>query len=224
LLVTHPDVQAAELLRTIASDVSHEIRGPVQSILVNLEVLRRRAQNGDTAALLERADIIESEVQRLHELADAFLALMRGQDKEPHAIAVESVLASLDPILSVRAKTARLTLKRLPADDALLVRVQQAPLLLAILTLFVGFCDALSTGDTILLSAQAAGNAVVFQLNSQSAAPPARPPIEAAVTAAQPWLHSADGTASLETGSDSHRIALSVRVPRAILTTTSSGE
>lgn len=218
------DANAAELLRRIARDVSHELRGPVQSILVNLEVLRRRAQSADTPALLERADIIETELLRLHELADAFFSLLRAAEKEPHAVAAESVLASLDPIVGVRAKAARLTLRRPPADVSLLVRVQLAPLQLAILRLFVGCCDALATADTITLTAEPAGSAVAFVIQAQSAAAPARPTILEAIAAAQPWLDSADGTASLDTGSDTHRIALSVRVPRAVLTTTSSGE
>jgi signal transduction histidine kinase len=213
----------ARLLRALARDLSHELRGPVQSILVNLEVLRRRAQNADAQALLERADVIQEETHRLHRLTDAFLELLRGEGAEPQVCAVESLLASLDPLTAMRAKSRHLEFARAPADRGLLVRVERESLQLALLQLFVGVCDALAPGDAVRLYAEPDTDAVVFRVTARGAGAPRRAPIDDAMAAAADWLDAARGTVSLEAGSDSH-ISLSVRLPRAVLTATSGGE
>jgi K+-sensing histidine kinase KdpD len=221
--VSTADERTAQLLSALARDFSHELRGPVQSILVNLEVLRRRAQNADANGVFERADVIEEEIQRLHRLADAFLALLRTDESDAHVSTVETLLVAMDPLIAMRAKSGHLQLARPAADPALLIRVALPPLQLALLRLFVGACETLSPGDTIRLAAALEDDNVVFQLSAHGAKALSPLPVQEAIAAVTDWLRATHGTVRLEPGSDTV-IAIAVRFPSAVLTATSSRE
>lgn len=217
------DERTAQLLRALARDFSHELRGPVQSIVVNLEVLRRRAQHADAQGVLERANVIEDELQRLHRLADAFVSLIREAEAEPHVFTVETVLVALDPLMAMRARSRHLQLTRPVADPALLVRVAPEPLQRTLLRLFVGVCDGLGPGDAVHLAAALEHNGVAFLLTASAAKAVRMTPIHEALTDAAAWLDALRGTVRLEPGSDT-RVAIALRLPSTVLTATSSGE
>lgn len=210
-----------ELVRALARDVAHELRGPVQSILVNLEVLRRRAQNADASAVLERAEVIETEVRRMHELADSFLSLMRRPEPQAHPVAMETLLTAIDDIAAVRAKSARLKFQLAPVAEARLVRPSDVPLSLAALQAFVGVCGVLSPGDTIGLAVAADGDALELSINAEHDATKGdvdRDALGRVADDAALWLRAGGGTATVEAGSDTS-FAVRLRLPNAILTT-----
>lgn len=209
------DEYTTVLLRTMASDVAHELRGPVQSILVNLEVLRRRAQIGDSAAAIERADLIEEEIRRIHTVSDAFLGLLRPAEPEPRPLAAESLLATLDPLVTLHAKSARLKLERLPVDSGLFIRVRREPVSLALLHLFLAVCVASGPGATITLACAGDGGDVVFRI--EAVAPTgedAAAALDRAVAAAAAWLDDG-GTVVCDPVSHNRAIVVRLRLPRA---------
>src|SRR5690606_31396497 len=68
-----------DLVSRLADDLAHEIRNPLNAIVINLEVLRGRVQRGDTAAALERIAVVEQETRRLHLIVDRLLQLLRPE-------------------------------------------------------------------------------------------------------------------------------------------------
>jgi signal transduction histidine kinase len=101
----------------LADDLAHEIKNPLNAVVINLAVLRSRVQKGDSRGGLERADIVEREVLRAHELIDRLLRLARPAADEPTDQAVHAVLADVVPLLALQARLARVDFQvEAPAD------------------------------------------------------------------------------------------------------------
>jgi hypothetical protein len=97
------DASRYGVLSRLADDLAHEIKNPLSSILINLELMRQRVLKGDATVAIERAAVIEDETHRVHNLVDGLLRLMRPHKdgRGPHS-AAESVTSVL-PLLQARA-------------------------------------------------------------------------------------------------------------------------
>ncbi|NIP60786.1 MAG: hypothetical protein GWO00_23330, partial [Gemmatimonadetes bacterium] len=55
-----------ELVSRWADDLAHEIKNPLHAMVINLELVKRRATGEDAGALIQRAEVVESELYRVH--------------------------------------------------------------------------------------------------------------------------------------------------------------
>ena len=105
----------ADLIARFADDVAHEVRNPLNALVINFEVLRRRVTAGDAAAALERIDVLADEVHRVHRIIERLIALLRparaGDGSSELLAACDDVL----PLLAVRARAMRTTFE--PATE-----------------------------------------------------------------------------------------------------------
>jgi signal transduction histidine kinase len=97
-----------DVVSRLADDLAHEIRNPLNAIVVNLEVLRRRVGTGASDKALEQADIIEAEIARLTKLVDQLVFLMRPPRSEANPISVDETLDDMRPLLETQAAAARI--------------------------------------------------------------------------------------------------------------------
>jgi signal transduction histidine kinase len=123
-----------DIVSRLADDVAHEIKNPLNAIVVNLEVLRRRAGSGETASALERADVIDQEIRRVHGLVEQLLQLLRPAKQERSLVAVDGILDSLAPAIEIQAKAALVGVE-IEAESDLYARVKAEPLRFALLNL-----------------------------------------------------------------------------------------
>ena len=96
-----------ELVSRLADDLAHEIKNPLNAIVINLEVLKVRANKGDTTAVVERAAVIDHEVRRLHHLMDRLLQLLRPDREDAGQLALDQVLDEVLPLVEAQARLAR---------------------------------------------------------------------------------------------------------------------
>jgi signal transduction histidine kinase len=96
-----------ELVSRLADDIAHEIKNPLNSIVINLEVLRVRIGRQDTDAALERAGVIEHEARRLHALVDRLLQLLRPERDPATSLALDQLFDELLPLVEARVRMAR---------------------------------------------------------------------------------------------------------------------
>jgi C4-dicarboxylate-specific signal transduction histidine kinase len=108
------DASRLAVLRRLADDLAHEIKNPLHSLVINLEVLRTRVEKGATAAALERAAVLEHEIRRLDSLIDGWLRLVRLPAGHDAATSLALVLDEMVPLLDMRARLARVSFQ---ADD-----------------------------------------------------------------------------------------------------------
>ena len=208
------DAANGALLAEIARDIAHELRGPVQSIVVNLEVARLRIRKAAADEAAERLAVIEQEVMRMHRVADAFVSLLRPDDGPPRPVPLESILAGLDPLVTVVARSAGVHLERASCDPSLLAHVRAAPASLAVLRLMVDAIAAAGRDGSVVVSAASDGGAAGLRIVVRAATGRA---IDAAALgrradlARATWLEGARGTAAVHAGSDAVDVTVAVR-------------
>lgn len=140
---TQVRVNRLELLGRLADDLAHEIKNPLHSMIINLELLKRRVTDGRAEEALERADVVGHELRRVHSLIEALLQLLRpAEDVEPEV----DFAAALDGILPVIRLLGRLAGVQVDCDTPdfqAIVRIRPDALQHAVLNLVVNALDAL---------------------------------------------------------------------------------
>ena len=99
-----------DLLSRMAGDISHEIKNPLHAMVINLELVRRKVEKGDGAQAIERVAIVEEEVRKVHALANALLEALRPPRDASDTCGFSTVLQELAPLVTARARLARVEL------------------------------------------------------------------------------------------------------------------
>lgn len=140
-----------ELIRRVADDLAHELKNPLNAVVINLEVLRTRVRAGKAEAALERVDVIDAEVQRLHRLLDQMLRLVRPDRAGVDTYAVDEVLAEVAGIAAVLAKVARKRFVLEPVGDDVYIRARRDGLRFAVLILVEAALRGVAEGEEVRL-------------------------------------------------------------------------
>jgi signal transduction histidine kinase len=122
------------LVSRVAGDLAHEIRNPLHSMVINLEVIRRYAQKSAMDGVLERANVLGLEIERLHLLIAQVLSLVRVDRDPEQEQDVAALLHEMLPLIEARARVARFRFHPLIEEDvAFLAHVQKQRVKLALL-------------------------------------------------------------------------------------------
>jgi signal transduction histidine kinase len=187
-------------IERIAADVGHAVRSPLQSLFINLEVLRRRVQNNARDDALERTAVIENEARRIADLVEAFMIVLRPAAGPIEDFDLDRALDRIAPLLDVLARERRATLKR--TSHSVLVRAPEETLLYAIASAAAAACDRVPPGGELTVTVDTdeqtarvvvGSNVVDYSSGSEPTATPG-PGLDS-------WLARADGTVSLDAGS-----------------------
>jgi two-component system, NtrC family, C4-dicarboxylate transport sensor histidine kinase DctB len=190
-----------DLVSHLADDLAHEIKNPLHAMVINLEVLRRRVGSGAVDAALERADVIEHELQRVHRLIDQVLQLLRPARDGVASAEVGGALEDIAPLVAIRARAARLAFRHEHAEQELYVGLPAESLKLAILAASAAAIAATrGTGGELALGYAAAGAMVRVTLTVTEAAPGLRAEDQVtfvnALAVANTLMQEGGGTAS----------------------------
>ena len=145
-----------DVVSRLADDLAHEIKNPLNAIVVNLEVLRRKIAVGAAEAALERANVVDEEIMRVHTLVDQLLQLIRPPRSEPGPVSLDSVLDELRPLLELQAKAARAGFE-MSADSGLFAKIERHVLKFAVLNLIVAIYAAAAVDESITIETRATG-------------------------------------------------------------------
>lgn len=138
------EINRFDLASRWAEELAHEIKNPFHAMVINLELVRRRV--GDAEGLRDRADVVESELHRVHGLIDSLLQIVRPWP--PTATAdVDAVLEALLPAVRARATLHHIRLEYEPGAGR--VAMPPADLAQVVLNLIDNAIDALSEDETL---------------------------------------------------------------------------
>jgi two-component system, NtrC family, sensor kinase len=133
------------LVSRLADDLAHEIKNPLNAIVINLEVLRTRVARADADGALTRVAVIDEEVRRLHLLIERLLQLIRPERDEACNLPVDSALDELLPLLDAQARLARNRL-RVDCAAAVFIAVRRDVFKFAMLNLYIAVHEQLGEG------------------------------------------------------------------------------
>ena len=100
------DANRFGVVSRLADDLAHEIKNPLHAIVINLEVLRRKVEKQDSAAALQRAEVVEQEVHRVHELVESLLRLLRPRRDVAGPFSIAEAVNGVLPLAALRARLA----------------------------------------------------------------------------------------------------------------------
>lgn len=140
------------LIERLADDIAHEIKNPLHSMVINLEVLRRRlgrAPEGESRDPLRYLGVLEEELQRLTERTDLLLRLARPA-REAERVTLTELVEELSDLIHFEAALHRVQVETdlRPVPGHVSHRVAKQLLLNLVFTAV----DSLPPGATLRIS------------------------------------------------------------------------
>ena len=211
-----------DLLERLADDLAHEIKNPLHSMVINLEVLKRRISRCDDPQaedMLRYAGVLGEEITRVNRHVELLLRLSRPAPRDRTAPLPE-LLAEMSELLEIEARRRRVSVdiapaKRFPGEPRVAAEAGRQ----LVLNLLLNAIDAGSAGDSIQVSTRGDADAAELVVRI----PGAGNGVEHSQGGEQPLdrLPFADALASGLGGSvsvrtnDDHTLSYTCRLPAA---------
>ncbi|HHL72238.1 MAG TPA: HAMP domain-containing protein [Bacteroidetes bacterium] len=142
-----------ETLGKLASVLSHEIRNPLNSMVINMQIMRREYRKGDadTKKLDHYHKVVVSEVERVDDLVSNFLMIARPPKLELEecrlAEIIDEVLAVQQPVMLTQG----IRSERRYKDENLRARVDRKKLKQVFLNILINAAQAMSGGGKLIV-------------------------------------------------------------------------
>jgi len=149
------------LVERLADDLAHEIKNPLHSMVINLEVLRRRIarlESTPTEEMLRYVEILGSELDRVNRRVDLLLKMMRPHRDSDERTTLPEVLEELHELLRLECKRHEVTLHVHVPESMFRPLVPPAPAAQMVLTLVLSALDHLGPGATLHLRTEIEGD------------------------------------------------------------------
>jgi signal transduction histidine kinase len=172
--------QKLAALGRLSAGVAHEVKNPLNSMMIHLELLRMKVSARQPAAALATAaggartsqltpdepsdalqhvDIIATEIRRLDEVVQGFLKFARPEDLKLQPVVLAALFDEIAPIIRPEADRNRVVLA-VDCDSSSIVNGDPAMLRQAFLNLALNACQAMPDGGTLRIQAKLAGRQV----------------------------------------------------------------
>jgi signal transduction histidine kinase len=166
-------------LGRLSAGVAHEVKNPLNSMMIHLELLRQQvaprpmtnlrgagsrgvaaaiaadAPTTDSAQALQHVDVIAGEIRRLDEVVQGFLKFARPEDLKLQSVALSVLLDEVMPIVRPEADRNRVQLT-VECDGALAVNGDPSMLRQAFLNLALNACQAMPDGGMLRVACKPA--------------------------------------------------------------------
>jgi signal transduction histidine kinase len=154
-------------LGRLSAGVAHEVKNPLNAMLIHLELLRQQLSRAapaadapsrpasaslDPAAAAQHLSIIGDEVRRLDEVVQGFLKFTRPEELKLEAVSVASLLEKIMPIVEAEAREHQITLQIECPRNAFAVRGDPGMLQQSFLNLALNACQAMPGGGRLRIA------------------------------------------------------------------------
>jgi signal transduction histidine kinase len=142
-----------DLLERLADDLAHEIKNPLHSMVINLEVLKRRVARvtGEQDDVQRYIGVLAGELERVNRRIELLLRLSRpGRGAE--STTLNELVEELMELIQLEARHHEATVDYQPGDHAARVHIPREPARQAILNLVLDVIDGLQAGSVLRLS------------------------------------------------------------------------
>lgn len=146
-----------DLVERLADDLAHEIKNPLHSIVINLEVLRRKISRLDNAPvddLMKYADVLNAEVDRLSERVDLLLRMVRPESASDEPVPISEILDELAPIVQLECARQQIELNRDLPEIIPRPRLGRDLARQMLLSVFLAAMDEIKPGGTLSVTSE----------------------------------------------------------------------
>jgi signal transduction histidine kinase len=157
----------------LTSGVAHEVKNPINAIVVHLEVLRQKMQNMDPDTC-RHVDVIGSEIQRLDRVVSTLVDFTRPVELRLAEADLRTLVDDVAQLASPEAERHGVKIERHVPNDALPVKVDSDLVKQALLNVVLNGVQAMTSGGVLALSALREDGAAQVKVSDQGGGiPPA---------------------------------------------------
>ena len=158
--------QYTEIAR-LAGSLAHEIKNPLSTIRLNVELLAEDLSEGDSPQdrrALRKVEIVKRECLRLEELLNDFLNFAKAHKLTLEPVDINKQLREIIDFYAPRAHEAHVDIVEYFANDLPTVRIDRRAFQQAIVNLMLNAQQAMPGGGQLVVRTRAAANAVAIDL------------------------------------------------------------
>jgi signal transduction histidine kinase len=161
------ELQTADRLSAISrisSGVAHEVKNPLNAILLHVEVARSKLSRGDTD-VAEQMDIISREILRLDRVVRTFLDFTRPVELRMDNVPVQDLVREIVDLARPQTDAGNIQVSVLLEAEGVEVRVDRDLLKQAMLNVVVNAIQAMPEGGELLFEATASEDTAELRIS-----------------------------------------------------------
>jgi len=155
----------------LTSGVAHEVKNPINAIVVHLEVLRQKMKEIDPDTR-RHVDVISSEIQRLDRVVQTLVDFTRPVELRLSDMDLRKVVEDVVTLASPAAEKHNVLIEREASQDALPVRIDADLVKQAVLNIVLNGVQAMPNGGTLRLTVKREGDGALISVRDQGAGIP----------------------------------------------------
>jgi signal transduction histidine kinase len=156
----------------LTSGVAHEVKNPINAIVVHLEVLREKLKQTDPDTR-RHMDVIGSEIQRLDRVVQMLVDFTRPVDLRLAEIDLRKLVDDVVLLASPAAEQHQVRIERPSSPEPLPARIDVDLVKQAILNIVLNGVQAMPQGGTLRLSCRREGDGALVTVRDQGPGIPA---------------------------------------------------
>jgi len=161
------ELQTADRLAALSrvfGGVAHEVKNPLNAILLHVEVARAKLAHGDTA-LEPQMDIISSEILRLDRVVKTFLDFTRPVELNLANMPLDEFVRDILDLARPQADASGIRVHAERKAEGVEVRIDRDLLKQAVLNIVVNAIEAMPAGGELRLESSAAGDTAEIRVS-----------------------------------------------------------
>ncbi len=155
----------------LTSGVAHEVKNPINAIVVHLEVLRQKMKEIDPDTR-RHVDVISSEIQRLDRVVQTLVDFTRPVELRLNDMDLRKLVEDVVTLASPAAEKHSVLIEREAAPDHLPVRIDADLVKQALLNIVLNGVQAMPDGGTLRLTVKRDGDSALISVRDQGAGIP----------------------------------------------------
>ena len=155
----------------LTSGVAHEVKNPINAIVVHLEVLRQKMKEIDPDTR-RHMDVISSEIQRLDRVVQTLVDFTRPVELRLNDLDMRKLVEDVVSLASPAAEKHNVVIEREASPDAMPVRIDADLVKQALLNIVLNGVQAMPDGGTLRLTVKRDGDSALISIRDQGAGIP----------------------------------------------------
>jgi signal transduction histidine kinase len=159
-------VQRLAELGTLAGGLAHEIKNPLSTVLLNLQLLQEDLDPEDPAysRFRSRLNTVSREASRLREILDDFLKFAGKIELRRTEVDLNVLLEELVDFFAPQAQLNHVQLRFKPHAGPLLIRIDPRLIKQTVLNLMINALQAMPGGGELILAASTEGDSALIDV------------------------------------------------------------
>jgi len=163
-----------EELAKLTGELAHEIKNPLSTIKVNLELateeLKGPGKNDQTATrALRKIAVVQKETDRLEQILDGFLRYVSRPELQLAAVNINELLSDMVDFYSPQAHRYSITIRQGLSSEPLVCRADAGMLKQVVLNLFINAQHAMDGGGELMVRTAKNKESAVIQISDTGA-------------------------------------------------------